>query len=679
MHFISCFTEHNDNVQQALERSEQYNVDVSSSCALSNDNFQQTSSDSIFDASREIEDLSNSSSNSNNEDAPLILFEDSRNELLQGNINTKISTWALRNVTSLTHKCIDELLLILRNEGHLSLPKSSKTLLGTNAAKTNIRPMLNSNGKYGEFIYFNIKDTLEKIISPEIYTEKEILLMINIDGASIHQNSKKHIWTVLGLVYHREYEAKPFLIGLHYGESKPFSVNEFLDDFVGEVNNLIINGVNIGNSHYNFNIKAFVCDTPARAFIKRCKGHGGFFACERCEIKGKTVQGKRVYKGIHYIERTDESFRNKQQLKNHSTKEVSPLLNIIGLDIVKSVVLDSMHLLCLGVSKYLLQEFLHGDRHHRIDLRNVTLLQNLLNSISRDIPMEFQRKKFDLLDIGNWKATQFRFFLLYCSGLFLRSILPHDTYRHFMLLYASCRILSSERLALQCAQYAKILLRKFVKLMPTYYNENLLTITIHNLIHIADDVMHMKDPLFKFSAFTFEDYIGFLKKLIRNTPHIIPQITRRLHEIQEGHDPFIKYHYPFFYTVKKRTDVPIGYRVETTSDKIILSSVKIKNFTFTTSHPNNVAIMKNDDIIIINSIFIQLINNISVGSPIIEGKQLVFYRDIFDYPMPSHKVGIMYVRKTSSIKKQYCVKDISMKCIYTRLNNKKVIITLLYL
>lgn len=56
---------------------------------------------------------------------------------------------------------------------------------------------------------------------------------------------------------------------------------------------------------YHFIIKAFVCDTPARAFIKRCTGHGGFFACERCEIKGKTVQGRRVYKGINYVERTN--------------------------------------------------------------------------------------------------------------------------------------------------------------------------------------------------------------------------------------------------------------------------------------------------------------------------------------------------------------------------------------
>jgi hypothetical protein len=272
-----------------------------------------------------------------------------------------------------------------------------------------------------------------------------------------------------------------------------------------------------------------------------------------CEIKGKTVQGKRIYRGTEFAERTEESFRNNNQPEHHSAKEKSPLINIIGLNIIKSVILDPMHLLCLGVAKFLLQQFLHGDRHHRIGLHNIEILQNLLNSISRDIPMEFQRKNFDLLDINNWKATQFRFFLLYCSGLFLFQILSYDIYQHFMLLYVSCRLLSSEKLAVQSAQYAKILLRKFVNLIPTYYNESLLTITIHNLIHIADDVMYMKEPLFKFSAFPFENYIGFIKKLIRNTPHIIPQITRRLHEMQEGHTSSVQCRYPLFYSIKKRT------------------------------------------------------------------------------------------------------------------------------
>jgi hypothetical protein len=194
INLISEFTEHVDNVHIFPEERFQQYDDVSSDPPVltsSSDNM----SDNNFDNSRDTENLSLTNSSDipkENEDEPSFLsISDSRDELLRGNINTKIITWALRNITSLTHKCIDELLLILRNEGHLSLPKSSKTLLKTNKAETNIRQILCNSGKYGLFNYFNIKVTLKKIISPDIYTEEEILLTINIDGASIHQSSKK--------------------------------------------------------------------------------------------------------------------------------------------------------------------------------------------------------------------------------------------------------------------------------------------------------------------------------------------------------------------------------------------------------------------------------------------------------------------------------------------------------
>lgn len=553
----------------------------------------------------------------------IFIRNDSRDELLRGDINMKIRTWALRNITSLSHKCLDELLFILKNEGYTNLPQSSKTLLYTNKAKNNIRLMLGKNERYGHFNYFNIKDTLKNIISVDTYRAKYISLLINIDGASVHHSSRKHIWTILGLVSHPQYNAKPFLIGLYYGESKPMSVNEFLENFIIEVNDLITNGINIGNCHYIFNIKAFVCDTPARAYIKCCKGHGGFFACERCEIKGKTIEGKRIYKGVNNAERTNESFRRKRQADHHSVTKESPLLDIIGFDIIKSVVLDPMHLLCLGISKFLLQELLHGSRQNRIGLCNITLLQTSLNSISRDIPIEFQRKNFDLSDITNWKATQFRFFLLYCSGLILSQILPHDTYRHFMLLYVSCRLLSSEKLAVRYAKYAKVLLRKFVALMPKYYGETSLTITIHNLIHIADDVIHMKEPLFKFSAFPFEDCIGFIKKLLRNTTRIIPQIVRRIHEMQQGNVPSIQCHYPLLYVVTKINDAAEGHVTEITDGKIILSSIKIKNMTFSTIRPNNVAMMNNNDVIRISNMFIET-NNPTLVTLLFKAKNYFF-------------------------------------------------------
>lgn len=64
---------------------------------------------------------------------------------------------------------------------------------------------------------------------------------------------------------------------------------------------------------------------PARAFIKCCKGHTGFYSCERCNVKGATVNYKRIFKETNCEERTLESFRNKTNPEHHLTKENSPL------------------------------------------------------------------------------------------------------------------------------------------------------------------------------------------------------------------------------------------------------------------------------------------------------------------------------------------------------------------
>lgn len=34
-------------------------------------------------------------------------------------------------------------------------------------------------------------------------------------------------------------------------------------------------------------VGSFICDAPARAFLKCTKGHNAYYACERCTIKGR--------------------------------------------------------------------------------------------------------------------------------------------------------------------------------------------------------------------------------------------------------------------------------------------------------------------------------------------------------------------------------------------------------
>lgn len=188
-----------------------------------------------------------------------------------------------------------------------------------------------------------------------------------------------------------------------------------------------------------------------------------------------------------------------------------------------------MHMLYLGISKYLIQKFIYKTSNSFISQRNVTIFQQNLNNIAKDITIEFQRKTFDLMDLSNWKATQLRFCLLYAGGIVLRDVLGAEKYNHFLLLYTSCRLLSSSKLATLKCVYAKKILKIFVDLMLHFYGPCSQTMNIHNLIHITDDVINIGAPISKFSAFDFENCLGYVKSILKSPTNPISQINRKLH------------------------------------------------------------------------------------------------------------------------------------------------------
>ena len=197
-------------------------------------------------------------------------------------------------------------------------------------SKADTSLMLCKNGTYSEYKYFGITENLRYIIDVEEYLERDFALLINVDGAEIMRKTKIHTWYILGMVYHTDYKSKPFLIEISYGTSKPASSREFIKDLVEECNILKRNEIQIQNTHFEFYVKAFTCDTLARVYLKQCTGPADYCACERCEVWGEIVSisnnknagctkkgGKRFYNDIDSMERTKESFRDKNQPTHH--------------------------------------------------------------------------------------------------------------------------------------------------------------------------------------------------------------------------------------------------------------------------------------------------------------------------------------------------------------------------
>lgn len=87
-----------------------------------------------------------------------------------------------------------------------------------------------------------------------------------MDGLPLFNSSTYQFWPIFGTIFEFP-QIKPFVIAIWSDEGKPL-VNEFLKEFVEELKLIMRNGVKIKNFMIQVEIKVFILDTPARAFIK---------------------------------------------------------------------------------------------------------------------------------------------------------------------------------------------------------------------------------------------------------------------------------------------------------------------------------------------------------------------------------------------------------------------------
>lgn len=101
---------------------------------------------------------------------------------------------------------------------------------------------------------------------------KEILINVNMDGLPISKSGKDEFWPILVNIYEMEH-VSPFVVGIYYGKKKPESVNEYLQEFVSELKDILKEGILINCNTLSVRIRCFICDSPARAFIKGILSH----------------------------------------------------------------------------------------------------------------------------------------------------------------------------------------------------------------------------------------------------------------------------------------------------------------------------------------------------------------------------------------------------------------------
>lgn len=88
-----------------------------------------------------------------------------------------------------------------------------------------------------------------------------------MDGLPLHKSGPKQFWPILMKIYGM-ISVPVMVIAIFCGDAKPESAEDYLRQFVTELNELQDKGVFINGRKFSVAPRAIIADSPARAFIK---------------------------------------------------------------------------------------------------------------------------------------------------------------------------------------------------------------------------------------------------------------------------------------------------------------------------------------------------------------------------------------------------------------------------
>ena len=531
-----------------------------------------------------------------------------------------LADWAVRY--NISHAALLALLAILNVLG-LAVPLDPRTLLRT--PKSNKVVKMGS----GEYFYFGIARGLKQVFKQLGPLMREVRLKVNIDGLPLFKSTSTVLWPILGMV--KCGTERVITIAVFCGTEKP-PLAEFLKDFTRECLELFQTGIAHAGQNIPFGVSCFICDAPARAFLKGIKGHGGYHACERCTQTGVYISGRMTYPECDAPQRTRDSFQAMSDADHHRVE--SPLTSL-GIDMVKDFTLDYMHLCCLGVTKLMIRLWMCGPLAVRMSATVAHKVSGRLSSMSVGFPKEFARRPRGIYDFRLWKATEFRTFMLYTGPIVLKGAVSEDMYNLFLCFSSAMTILLCPKLATRYAGFAKDLLCVFVKNFAKLFGSQFVVYNVHSLIHLSEDA-ELHGALDNVSCFPFENYLYSMKKLVRRPNSPLTQIINRLGEHDRVENKPHKHSDTADTIGKMHTNGPVPPSV--TRDVTLTQHRHVQCKFFVSAKDGDNCFLLEDSAVILVRNVIQISGNVFVVA-----SKFTECRPFYTHPFSSDRIGIFVV------------------------------------
>lgn len=542
------------------------------------------------------------------------------------NLATFIKFWHIKN--RITRTATDQLLHALQSVGH-NLPSTIRTLIKTPRCHKNI-----INMGTGKFVYYSLKQAIiDQLSHLNLSSLPDVLsLYINVDGLPISKSSKSQFWPILGRINNITYLGV-FIIAIYHGTGKP-PISDFFLNFIEEYSFLKTEGLIFKNRTFIINIKGFLADTPARNFICCFPGHNS--RCGNCIQERKTINSRRLFLENNSEARSENTVR--YNLPKKFFNVTSPLEDV-GFHMINDFPLDYMHLICLGIMKKLLVIWVTTLKSKKHTAKKLTELNDFIATLSSTIPSDFVRKPRSLNDVNQWKASEFRLFLLYLGPVLLPQILDQTSLLHFNALSCAIRILCDPKVCQVHDEYAHSLLVYFVKTMSILYGDSHLTHNMHNLMHITNCVK-IHGNLDQFSCFPFENFLFCIKNMLKTGNLPLQQVLNRT--IEKAKNVPLNVKLPSEFKLLKDKN---AINTELTVDcEEVYSTIEFPSFSLTNKSPNNCCYLKSNKIVIITLICL------FKQKEVVFGREVIPSNGLNHYPCDSREIGIFELVELSEVK-----------------------------
>ena len=342
-------------------------------------------------------------------------------------------------------------------------------------------------------------------------------LTIATDGGIVHKSrSKMSLWPLFITVNELPPECQARYMILHslwYG-GKP-SIVSFFEPLINEVNKINEEGFDIKlQSGCVINIKLrvtlAVMDSPARAYFQNLKQFNGHYGCGYCEHPGENLDGiKYPVLAEPPVLRTHESVVENANNAIHQNvavcgvKGFSPLLKFQDFDIVRGCPPDVMHCVYHGTVRRTVLLWFDSSNHHLQTCKADDFDKELL---VLKPPSSITRRPRSLNERLDWKASEWKNFLLYYSVFVLPATMPRNYRKHFFLLSFSLHILNTENVSTARLQLAQRAFLKFLQGIDELYGSTNYTYNNHLLLHLCK-FYQWWGPVWGYNAFKYEDGI----------------------------------------------------------------------------------------------------------------------------------------------------------------------------